>query len=92
MQSDRHQRISERAYHIWLVEGCVHGRDHEHWHRAEREIAEEEARVASALANRAAGAAKTGARRRPQTNPASSASSTTTTRRGRRPSTKAPSR
>jgi hypothetical protein len=63
MQSDRQQRITERAYQIWVAEGRVHGKDHEHWHRAEREIAEEERRVAAALANRAAGTAATKARR-----------------------------
>ncbi len=64
MQSDRHERITERAYQIWLAEGRVHGRHIEHWRRAEREIAEEELRAAAALAGRAAGAAKT-PRRRP---------------------------
>ncbi len=67
MQSDRHERITERAYQIWVAEGRVHGRHHEHWRRAEREIAEEELRVAAALANRAAGAAKTTGRRAPAT-------------------------
>ena len=53
MQSDRHARISDRAYHIWLAEGRVHGRDPEHWRQAEREIAEEEAKAAAAMAARA---------------------------------------
>jgi hypothetical protein len=64
MQSDRHERISERAYQIWVAEGRVHGRHDEHWRRAEREIAEEELRVAAAMADRAAGTA-TRPRRRP---------------------------
>ena len=89
MQSDRQQRVSERAFHIWLAEGRVDGRDHEHWRRAEREIAAEEARVASALANRAT--KTTRARRAPQTKPAGAAK-TTRARPGRRPPTKAPSR
>ena len=42
MQSDRHSRIKDRAYHIWLSEGRPHGKDEEHWHRAEREVAAEE--------------------------------------------------
>jgi len=42
MQSDRHARIKDRAYLIWLAEGEIHGKDEEHWHRAAREIAEEE--------------------------------------------------
>jgi len=61
MQSDRQQRISERAHQIWVAEGRVHGKDHEHWQRAEREIAAEELRVAAALAKRATGAAGTAA-------------------------------
>src|SRR6266851_2102612 len=59
MQSDRQQRITERAYQIWVAEGRVHGKDHEHWQRAEREIAAEELRVAAALAKRATGAVGT---------------------------------
>ena len=64
MQSDRKERISERAYQIWDAEGRVDGRHDEHWQRAEREIAEEELRVAAALANRAADMA--GKARRPR--------------------------
>ena|SRR5438132_8210213 len=66
MQSDRQQRISERAHQIWVAEGRVHGKDHEHWQRAEREIAEEELRVAAAMAKRATGAAGTAKARRPR--------------------------
>jgi hypothetical protein len=42
MTADRNARIVERAYHIWLEEGRPHGRHDEHWHRAEREMIEEE--------------------------------------------------
>ena len=42
MRSDREERIKERAYAIWLAEGRVHGKHHDHWHQAEREIAAEE--------------------------------------------------
>lgn len=69
MQSDRHERISERAYQIWVAEGRVHGRNEEHWRRAERDVAEEERRVAAALADRAVATTETTAtraRRRPQ--------------------------
>ena len=76
MQSDRHERISERAYRIWLAEGCVHGKDEEHWHRAEREISEEEQRVAAALADRAAGGAKTSGATAPRRPRAASAGAT----------------
>jgi hypothetical protein len=54
MQSDREARIKERAYRIWVEEGRTHGRQDEHWHRAEREIADEEA-----TADKAADTAKT---------------------------------
>ena len=62
MQSDRQERISERAYQIWVAEGRTHGRHDEHWHRAEREIAEEELRLAAAMADRAASTARRRAR------------------------------
>jgi DUF2934 family protein len=45
MTADRNARIEERAYHIWLEEGQPHGRHDEHWHRAERELIEEENRL-----------------------------------------------
>ncbi len=71
MQSDRQERISERAYQIWVAEGRVDGKHDEHWHRAESEIAEEEIRLAAALSDRAAGVAAAEisgriARRRPR--------------------------
>ena len=65
MQSDRQERISERAYQIWIAEGRIHGRHDEHWQRAEREIAEEELRVADALVKRATTPARTRSRRPP---------------------------
>ncbi|HUZ63672.1 MAG TPA: DUF2934 domain-containing protein [Acetobacteraceae bacterium] len=37
----REARIRERAYAIWMEEGCPDGRQHEHWERAAREIGEE---------------------------------------------------
>ena len=43
MRSDREERIRQRAYAIWQSEGHDHGRHEDHWHRAEREIAAEEA-------------------------------------------------
>ena len=48
MQSDRHTRNKDRAYHIWLSEGRPHGKHDDHWHRAEREIAAEEGPAAGA--------------------------------------------
>jgi hypothetical protein len=85
MQSDRHERISERAYQIWIAEGRSQGRHDEHWQRAEREIAEEELRIAAAMADRAAGTA-TGARRRPS---ASGAKKAATPATGKSPATPA---
>lgn len=39
METDVQQRIRERAYAIWLEEGRPHGRDTDHWLRAEQDIA-----------------------------------------------------
>jgi hypothetical protein len=38
MSVDVEQRTRERAYAIWLEEGCPEGCDAEHWARAEAEI------------------------------------------------------
>jgi Protein of unknown function (DUF2934) len=35
---DTHHRIRERAYALWVEEGCVHGRADDYWLRAEREL------------------------------------------------------
>jgi hypothetical protein len=32
------QQIQERAYHIWLENGCGHGYHERHWFQAEREL------------------------------------------------------
>jgi len=32
------QKIEERAYHIWLENGCGHGDHERHWLQAEREL------------------------------------------------------
>jgi hypothetical protein len=36
---DLRAEIAMRAYEIWLNEGAGHGRDLDHWLRAEREVA-----------------------------------------------------
>jgi len=36
---DLSAEIAKRAYAIWLNEGAGHGRDLDHWLRAERELA-----------------------------------------------------
>ena len=41
MTTDREQRIREKAYEIWERQGRPEGGHEEHWHQAEREIAEE---------------------------------------------------
>lgn len=38
----REQRVRERAYHLWEVDGKPHGRDVEYWERARELIAMEE--------------------------------------------------
>jgi hypothetical protein len=38
MDSEKQRRIRERAYEIWQREGRPHGRDAQHWQRAEAEI------------------------------------------------------
>ena len=35
---DTHHRIQERAYALWVEEGCVHGCADDYWFRAEREL------------------------------------------------------
>jgi hypothetical protein len=54
MESDKEARIRERAYEIWVREGQPHGRDAEHWQKAEAEITAE----SGAVADRAAAGSK----------------------------------
>jgi hypothetical protein len=53
------EAIKERAYHIWVREGCPHGRDFEHWVQAQVELEAEQPR-----GNGAPPKAKTAAPRR----------------------------
>ena len=53
MRSEREERIRQRAYQIWQSEGHGHGRQDDHWHQAEREIAAEEAGGSSKAPRRA---------------------------------------
>ncbi len=32
------QQIRQRAYHLWLLDGCPHERADEHWFSAERQV------------------------------------------------------
>jgi hypothetical protein len=34
------RQVQERAYHIWLENGCGHGDHERHWLQAERELTE----------------------------------------------------
>ena len=43
MSNDFIHKVRERAYQIWEHEGCPEGRENEHWHRAEQELADEDA-------------------------------------------------
>ena len=54
MDSDKEARIRERAYEIWVREGRPHGKDAEHWQKAEAEIAAQ----GGAVADRAAAGSK----------------------------------
>jgi len=38
MESSKHQAIAERAYALWEQEGRPHGRNLDHWQRAEQEV------------------------------------------------------
>jgi hypothetical protein len=47
MNPDRHAAIAARAHQIWQEAGRPDGQDAEHWHRAEQEHGEAEARSAA---------------------------------------------
>jgi hypothetical protein len=38
MSHELEQRIRERAYELWAMNGYPHGQDEEHWYAAEREL------------------------------------------------------
>jgi hypothetical protein len=40
---DKEERIQQRAYQIWYLQGCPHGHHNHHWEQACREIEQEEA-------------------------------------------------
>ncbi len=47
-------QIAERAFEIWEKEGQPHGRDQEHWQRAEAELAETMKKMTTPPGKRAA--------------------------------------
>ena len=89
MQSDREERIRQRAYAIWQSEGHAHGREEEHWHRAEREIVAEEA-GSNKASRRTPRSGKAAAERSAAVSPARSRSTGTETRGQKATSPKKP--
>jgi len=89
MRSDREERIRQRAYAIWQSEGHGHGRHEDHWHRAEREIAAEEAR-SSKVPRRASRSGKAAAEKSAAASLARSRRGGTETRAQRTASSKKP--
>ena len=70
MRSNRQKQVEQRAHDIWVAEGRPHGKHDEHWHRAEREIAQEEGdgrtgRRAAAAPAKSTAASKAGASKGP---------------------------
>jgi Protein of unknown function (DUF2934) len=51
MAPEREAKIRERAYEIWMAEGCPDGREHEHWEQATRDVDAPDAETAPASAN-----------------------------------------
>jgi hypothetical protein len=86
MRSDREERIKQRAYALWQSEGHRHGRHEDHWHRAEREIAAEEAGP-GATPRRASRSRKAPAEKTAAATPARSRSTSSETR-GAKPAPK----
>jgi len=94
MHSDRDARIRQRAYEIWEAEGRPHGKEHEHWRRAEQEVAHREA-AAAAAGSTAATTAPRRSRGQPPSGsagdsaaPRTAPGGTALPRRGRRPISK----
>ena len=48
VENNREERVRQRAFELWYLSGCPHGRNLEHWDEASRQIDDEETR-ASAL-------------------------------------------
>ena len=89
MRSDREERIKQRAYALWQSEGHRHGRHEDHWHRAEREIAAEEA-GSSKAPRRAPRSGKAAAEKSAAATLARSPGGSTETRAQKPPSPKKP--
>ncbi|TDR89742.1 DUF2934 domain-containing protein [Enterovirga rhinocerotis] len=48
MSNRHHERVQERAYHLWRESGGEHGRAFDHWLQAEEEIRTDRAEAAEA--------------------------------------------
>ena len=48
MDMNFEQKVRERAYHIWMSAGMMHGSAHEHWVIAEKAVANETGEPVSA--------------------------------------------
>ncbi len=53
MNQNRDERVRVRAHQLWEAEGQPHGRDAEHWRRAEEEIDAEQPASSRAFADAA---------------------------------------
>jgi hypothetical protein len=62
------QLIRERAYHLWMQEGCPEGRADHHWHLAHQEVVTNLRPAAPARRKRAPAAKRASA---PQSTPTS---------------------
>lgn len=38
MSDARYETVQERAYHLWMAEGCPEGKSDEHWLLAEKQV------------------------------------------------------
>ena len=63
MSHDLEQRIRERAYHLWVADGCRDGESDRHWLAAERDVLAELAAERDILTAFAATAPKGRSRR-----------------------------
>jgi hypothetical protein len=76
---DLEQSIRERAYHLWIADGCRDGNADAHWLSAQREV------LASALGNFARVTSSDAATASPKSGKsAKSKAKTSATKRGRR--------
>lgn len=85
MEPDKEARIRERAYEIWVREGRPHGRDAEHWQKAEAEIAAESGPADHAAAGSKPGTEAATAPTAPPSVPSSNATAPLRSRRAAKP-------